>query len=401
MADGISKTSSGDASGASFLASEGKTEHSALDTVFRRVIAEPSSLEAKRGLESLAKSLSEDHVIEYTDRLTDEELNIFLSITKPMTAPLIRTVVDGVIFGIKHLYIDEGPANAMAERIKNEYDRGKYSSGCESPIALKRAILKDLKEICPDKHLDIRYVSKLDDTYSLFSRLEMPSSEKLQEIDEEYIEYHREGNWGISNVRIFDENNVGYIKFDKFPPAHFEEMKGAIDAAMRTVAGTKALIIDLRDHEGGDPKTVALVASYLFDKPLPDHLCKFYERYSGRESVTDINPIEHPTRFGGSKPIICITSEKTFSAGEELTYDLQALGRATIIGEKTKGGANPTRPFLIEGTQFEVMIPHIRAISPYTSTNWEGVGVEPDIIAPYEDSLNIAKKKAIELSSTL
>jgi retinol-binding protein 3 len=35
-----------------------------------------------------------------------------------------------------------------------------------------------------------------------------------------------------------------------------------------------------------------------------------------------------------------LTSVNTFSAPEELAYDLKQLKRATIVGEKTAGGAN-------------------------------------------------------------
>ena len=45
---------------------------------------------------------------------------------------------------------------------------------------------------------------------------------------------------------------------------------------MRFVAHTSALIFDLRDNTGGDPDMIALIATYLFDRPT--HLNDVYSR---------------------------------------------------------------------------------------------------------------------------
>ena len=41
-------------------------------------------------------------------------------------------------------------------------------------------------------------------------------------------------------------------------------------------------------------------------------------------------------------------------------------------------------------------VPFARAINPISKTNWEGTGVEPDIIVPASEALDVAKKKAAE-----
>ena len=65
------------------------------------------------------------------------------------------------------------------------------------------------------------------------------------------------------------------------------------------------------------------------------------------------------------------------------------MGRATIIGETTGGGAHPVRGMNVEN-DFEVSVPVGRAINPITKTNWEGVGVIPDIKVKKEDALDKA-----------
>jgi retinol-binding protein 3 len=80
----------------------------------------------------------------------------------------------------------------------------------------------------------------------------------------------------------------------------------------------------------------------------------------------------------------------TASAAEDFTYTMQALHRATVIGERTWGGAHPMALYRL-GDHFFAAIPHSRTISPITRTNWEGSGVVPDVAAPPADALAVAK----------
>ena len=47
-------------------------------------------------------------------------------------------------------------------------------------------------------------------------------------------------------------------------------------------------------------------------------------------------------------PLFILISKKTISAPEGFTYNLQTLKRATVVGEVTKGAANPGRFFRIK-----------------------------------------------------
>ncbi len=92
-------------------------------------------------------------------------------------------------------------------------------------------------------------------------------------------------------------------------------------------------------------------------------------------------------------PLFVLTSSETFSGGEEFIYNVQTQKRGLIIGEVTGGGANPGGMFPA-GNGIAVFIPTGRAINPITKTNWEGVGVKPDIEIPRDDAL----EKAIALA---
>jgi C-terminal processing protease CtpA/Prc len=80
-------------------------------------------------------------------------------------------------------------------------------------------------------------------------------------------------------------------------------------------------------------------------------------------------------------PVYLLTSSHTFSAAEEFAYDLQALRRATVVGEVTGGGAHPTQMRRIDD-HFLIGMPYAKAINPITHTNWEGSGVRPDVAVP-------------------
>jgi C-terminal processing protease CtpA/Prc len=96
-------------------------------------------------------------------------------------------------------------------------------------------------------------------------------------------------------------------------------------------------------------------------------------------------------RYGGKKPVFILVDRDTKSAGEDFAYTMQALKRATVIGSRTWGGAHPTRLYRL-GDHFFAAVPDARSINPITHTNWEGVGVIPDVEAAPSDALKVASE---------
>ena len=163
---------------------------------------------------------------------------------------------------------------------------------------------------------------------------------------------------------------------------------------MSFLASSDALIVDVRRNGGGSPETVAFLSSYLFgDEPV--HLNSLYWR-DGDRTEEYWTERSLPGARTPTKPVYVLTSGRTFSAAEEFTYNLQCLGRATIVGQRTGGGAHPGGTVPVE-SGFAVWVPMGRAVNPITGTNWEGTGVEPDVEVPLEASLPVAHMMAIEL----
>lgn len=94
------------------------------------------------------------------------------------------------------------------------------------------------------------------------------------------------------------------------------------------------------------------------------------------------------------KDVYVLTSGRTFSAAEEFAYDLQALQRAAIVGEVTRGGANFGGAFVLN-EHFVAFIPIGHAVNPITKSNWEGVGVHPDVPVSADRALDTAYVMAL------
>ncbi|MFI2202955.1 S41 family peptidase [Streptomyces sp. NPDC020192] len=165
-----------------------------------------------------------------------------------------------------------------------------------------------------------------------------------------------------------------------------------LSAALTLVSRADRLILDLRGNGGGDPETVAFVCSYLLDERT--HLNTQYARVGERYDQFWSLPYVPGARFGGTKPVCVLTSGSTFSAAEELSYDLQQLGRATIVGETTRGGAHPREGWTVH-PHLEAAIPVGRSVNPVSGTNWEGTGVLPDVPCPADTALD----RALELAA--
>lgn len=196
-------------------------------------------------------------------------------------------------------------------------------------------------------------------------------------------------NSGFNRVEILD-GNIGYVDFWGFDALSDNSRKVA-EGVMGFVSNVDALIFDLRKNGGGSAEMVQLISSY-FLKPNT-HLNSIYWRTTDttREFRT-FDKVNGSVRL--TTPIYILTSRDTFSAAEEFAYNLKHLKRAKLVGETTKGGANPWQ-FYELGNGFRAGIPIAKAVNPKTKTNWESVGVKPHIEVSRDNALDVAYKMAL------
>ncbi|HVN37623.1 MAG TPA: S41 family peptidase [Myxococcota bacterium] len=245
-------------------------------------------------------------------------------------------------------------------------------------------LTRSLQDVTHDKHVRVRYS---DAPVPVRQRPDddRPTPAQLAAWREE----ESKRNFGVERVERLP-GNIGYVELRGFAPAPLAAP--ALAAAMTLVAHADALVIDLRRNGGGDPETVALVCSYLFEHRT--HLNDLQWREGDRIEQFWTQEWVPGERYGETKPVYVLTSSHTFSGAEEFSYNLRALGRATLVGETTGGGANPGDLRRLT-EHFEVFVPTGRAVNPITKTNWEGVGVEPHVKTTASLALSTAEALAL------
>ncbi|MFE9480668.1 S41 family peptidase [Streptomyces spororaveus] len=288
----------------------------------------------------------------------------------PTNEEIIERALDRIGAG----YVFPDKALVVGAAIRGRLAAGAYEN-LDGP-ALCETVTADLQEVCPDKHLRLLWTDE-------------PQS--LDPVDEDggeaaFLALLRAENQGIQRVERL-EGNIGLIEVRRIASA--VEGARAIGAAMQLVAHSSALVLDLRGCSGGAPEGAAMWCSYF----LPDdqvHLNDIYDRTS--DTTRQYWTVAHlPAPRYLDRPVRILTSEFTFSGGEDVAYTLQAQGRAVLVGATTRGGAHPTARYAV-AEHVLVTVPAARTINTVTGGNWEGVGVVPDVPVPAEQALETALK---------
>jgi C-terminal processing protease CtpA/Prc len=197
-------------------------------------------------------------------------------------------------------------------------------------------------------------------------------------------------NYGFEQVRRVD-GNIGYLDLRVFAPT---STAGDVAAAVMTVlAQSAALIIDLRQNGGGHGDMAHLLAAYLLDASKP--MSGSYDRPSNTRERAFTPAWVPGRRYGIGRPVYVLISKRTLSAAEGFAYDLQALRRVTVVGERSGGGAHPFKYRRVH-RHFVLSLAEGRSINPITSGNWQSTGVVPDVEVPADRALETALTLARE-----
>lgn len=293
----------------------------------------------------------------------------------PMTAAERTAVVQTLVTKINANYIEPVVAKRVGVAVAKKNAAGGYASAT-SAQAFSAALATDLRTFSDDKHFGVMLNESFREGGS------GPYLPSAADMDEARIRTERRG-YDIAKIERLP-GNVGYTDLRGF---RIPEFAGpAYTAAMSLMAGTNALILDLRRNGGGSPDSVAYLLSHFF--PLGDrrHLIDFYNR---PDDTTQQMWTVPTVGLRYDKPVYVLTSAGTFSGGEDCAYGFQAQKRGTLVGETTGGGSNPVG-WYSAGNGIVVAIPTSRATNFVTKTNWEHVGVKPDIAVPAAQALQTA-----------
>ncbi|GGJ84490.1 hypothetical protein GCM10010123_12680 [Pilimelia anulata] len=263
---------------------------------------------------------------------------------------------------------------AAAVLLRDRYvlpDRGRAAAdritaagyGGTVDAAFCAAVTADLYAVCADRHLRLAWRADPLDADAAPARYRAGLARR----------HH-----GVARAERLP-GGPGIVALSDVGPAAW--IGEALAAAFRAVAGCSALLLDLRDNRGGAADGAALICSYLL--PPEPILVNTVHRPDGavREYRTTVD-LPGPRC---AAPAWVLTSARTFSGAEEVAYNLRALGRATLVGEVTRGGAHPTDVHWLT-PHVALHLPYARSVNPITGTNWEGTGVTPDVAVPAADA---------------
>ena len=292
-------------------------------------------------------------------------------------------VIDGIIDRLKQNYVFPDSVAPMERALRERQRTGAYAR-ITSAFAFADSLTAHLQAASRDRHIRVRFSA---DPLPVLSGPDDPDPVRR----ERQRTFGREVNFGFERAERLG-GNVGYLEIRSFGFSP-EDVADVAAAAFTFLGSTDALIIDVRRNGGGSPFMVAHVASYLFG-PTPVLLNSLYWRPRNRTDDFYTTRDLSGTRYGPDKPVYVLTSRNTFSGAEEFAYDLQTRKRAVIVGDTTGGGAHPGGMQRVT-EHFGIFVPTGRAINPITKTDWERVGVRPDIAVAADQALRTAHVAAL------
>jgi hypothetical protein len=299
----------------------------------------------------------------------------------PADAAKRAEIIDSVCAALNKTYVFPDVARQMDEFVRAQMADGAYDE-LDTVAEFARALTQDLRSISNDRHLGVMYASP-----EAVARMSADRDE--EEVERERLANYAGTNFNFKQVELL-EGNVGYLRFDSFVGAEWAGPTAV--AAMNFLANADAIIFDMRYNGGGSPSLIQLITTYLLDEST--HLNSFYIRET--DSTKQFWTLTHvPGKRMPDVPVYVLTSNRTFSGAEEFSYNLQNLKRGTIVGDTTGGGAHPTATVLFEHLNVGARVPFGRAVNPITGTNWEGVGVIPDVAVPSDQALKTAHIMAL------
>ena len=278
-----------------------------------------------------------------------------------------------IIQKVGEIYIEYYPSAEVSTKMIN-YINTKQENGDYNHInkidEFTSELTKDLRSKSNDYHIRVSPYEKIPDDLLAEIKLGTP-----------------ENNYGFQKVELLP-GNIGYINLTTFNNP--KTAGPTAIAAINFVSHCDALIIDLRLNGGGDERLALFISSYFFNEST--HL---YDYFIHKDNVRKQSWTQEWVL--GSRitlaPIYILMSDYSYSASEVLAFNLQQLGRAKIVGEKTRGGAYAVRYMSFPELSINLKVPYSENINANSKTNFIN-GVIPDFPVSSDKALIVAQVEA-------
>lgn len=281
-------------------------------------------------------------------------------------------LIDSLAQIVRAQYVFPSVGDSAAQLLRANFARGDYA-GDTSAATLAQALTRDLRNRTRDRHFAVLDPRAAQQRGLGADRRSAGEGGTMQQMMAARSEQERRLNYYFRGYERL-AGNVAYLALDQFPVP--DAARETAVAMMRLAANADAIILDLRANPGGVEGLNQFLSSYFIVKP-DEILYQRYHRIGDTTTTIRVLP-DVPGRRIPTTPLYILISARTGSAAENLAYTLQSHGRATLVGETTAGAANSSRVFPLPGGSF-AQIPIARVIQPRTGTNWEGVGVVPNV----------------------
>ncbi len=201
------------------------------------------------------------------------------------------------------------------------------------------------------------------------------------------------------------EKNIGLLTLNNFEALDFERQ---FDSIYNDMLSSSSLIIDIRNNGGGNTSNAYHVLKHLTKKPfhgsawktrqyLPSFRAWGHNDAWYSEPADKIQPTENVVF---EKPVIVLTSERTFSAAEDFSVAFDYMKRGKIIGTITGGSTGQPLVFdLPGGGMFRVCT---KKDTYPDGKEFVGIGVQPNLVVEetvksFREKRDLHIEKAIEL----
>lgn len=316
------------------------------------------------------------------------------TILSPLTAAVSASAVQqteqqksafaGSINQMADAIAEQYPIEELATKIADALRAGLASGAIEisNQDAFLETVNKILWDTAHDKHLSVRTQEAIQKRMSSAGGNRVPVMRRVNRSDD---------NGPLGTTKIAGEmlnDSTGLLTVS----SAIYRNPDLFAAALKQVKSADNIVIDLRRVPGGTGPGVQYFLSQFYGQKT--HLYSNVSRRQDlpRETWTEKTPL---SRAFADKQLYILTSKRTASGAEAISFGFKNTGRATLIGEKTAGAGN-AGAFLPVGEGLMLFLPIMQTISATTGEPWEGTGVTPHVEATADDAL----EKALTLIGT-
>lgn len=193
------------------------------------------------------------------------------------------------------------------------------------------------------------------------------------------------------------ENRILFIKIPSWVMWLGEINKKLVSFCKNNVKKYDALIIDVRENQGGSSRIAHDFANIFFKKIVV--YGKFVKKSKKGRLKTTIGKLKPNKNVFIDKPIVVLISNKCFSSNELFLAPFKISKRATLIGQPTAGGsANPVSEIIkISDKKFVVRIPTWRFFLKGKNKPIEKTKIIPDIVCGDKNIENFARNYLLKV----